>query len=345
VRLATRILISYGYLAALLLLSAAGAALAFEQLGDNINDVLGENFRSVQAGISMLESLERQDSAALSLLLGHAEGRPRLGDADNAFRESIDAARSNVTIEREPEILARIEERFDRFRRVRDEVLMEPAAERLEDYEQRAFPLFEEVKVSVRELIDVNHEAMQRADERARRAAATNAALHGLLVAVALLSLAPLSASMRRHVLSRLQEIGAVSEAISAGDLGRRLDERHTDELGQTARQLNRVLDRYQVSEAELSGHRAHERGMVQSLLRQLPQTAVLFSTSGEVIDSTAGATVTAAVRDGAEEHVRTMEDPAPSEFVVDGQRVTLLPLRPPDRPQIAWLALIEGDD
>jgi HAMP domain-containing protein len=344
-RLSTRLLLGYGYLAGLLLLSAAGAALAFHQLGDNISAVLGENFRSVQAGIRMLESLERQDSAALSLLLGHAEGRARMADADETFGESLAAARANITIEDEAGILDRIEQRFDDYRDVRDEVLAAPAEDRLGEYERRAFGLFEQVKAGVRELIDVNHAAMQRADEHARSAATTNAALHGLLVAVALLSLAPLSASMRRHVLSRLEEIGAVSQAISAGDLGRRLDERHNDELGQTARQLNRVLDRHQVLEAELGGHRSQMRGLTQALLLQLPLPAVLFSTSGEVMESTLEPGATEAIRRAAAGHAVAMEEPRQLEFEAGDCHVRMVPLHPVDRPQCAWLALVQEPD
>lgn len=344
-RLGTRILISYGYLATLLVVGAAGAALSFNLLGDTIGNVLGENFRSVQAGIAMLESLERQDSATLSMLLGQAEGRPRLAEADTAFYAALEAARSNITIEAENDIIARIATRYEAYRDVREEVLERPSAERLADYEQRAFAMFADIKASVLELIDVNHEAMQRADERARGATTTNAALHGLLVALALLSLAPLSASMRRHVLNRLEEIGAVSDAIAEGDLGRRLDERHDDELGLTARQLNRVLDRYQVLEAELAGHRVHESGMVQALLRELPWKAVLFSTSGAVVDSTLDAATEELVHRAAEERVEAMDEPVAAQFDIDGRRVRLVPLSPDDRPQLAWLALVTDPD
>jgi methyl-accepting chemotaxis protein len=340
VRLSTRILVSYGYLATLLLVGAAGAALAFNQLGGTIGRVLGENLRSVQAGIDMLESLERQERAVLALFLDR-DTRPALGAADEAFLAALDAARSNLTIESEGDIIARIEERFAAYRMVRDEVVAAPAAERLRDYDARALPRFAELKQSVRELIGVNHEAMERADARARRAATANAALHALLVALALLSLAPLSASMRRHVFARLEELGEVSEAISAGDLGRRLDDRHVDELGLAGRQLNRVLDRYQMLEAELAGRRAHERGLVRCLLKLLPEPAVLFSPSGEILDSTLDPAMSEAVRRAAEEQVQEMDESVETELTVDHRRVRLLPLKPEGRPQLAWLALV----
>lgn len=339
-RLSTRILVSYGYLATLLLVGAAGAALAFNQLGGTIGRVLGENLRSVQAGIDMLESLERQERAVLALFLDR-DARPALGAADEAFLAALDAAGSNLTIESEGDIIARIEERFAAYRMVRDEVVAAPAAERLRDYDARALPRFAELKQSVRELIGVNHEAMERADARARRAATANAALHALLVALALLSLAPLSASMRRHVFARLEELGEVSEAISAGDLGRRLDDRHVDELGLAGRQLNRVLDRYQMLEAELAGRRAHERGLVRCLLKLLPEPAVLFSPSGEILDSTLDPAMSEAVRRAAEEQVQEMDESVETELTVDHRRVRLLPLKPEGRPQLAWLALV----
>ena len=339
-RLSTRILFGYGYLATLLLVGAAGAAVGFNQLGGTIGRVLGENLRSVQAGIEMLENLERQERAVLALFLDR-DARPALGAADEAFLAALDAAGSNLTIESEGDVIARIEERFAAYRTVRDEIVAAPAAERLRDYDARTLPRFAELKQSVRELIDVNHEAMERADAEARQAATANAALHALLVALALLSLAPLSASMRRHVLARLEEVGEVSEAISAGDLGRRLDDRHVDELGLAGRQLNRVLDRYQMLEAELAGRRAHERGLVRCLLKLLPEPAVLFSPSGEILDSTLDPAMSEAVRRAAEEQVQDMDESVETVLTVDHRRVRLLPLKPEGRPQLAWLALV----
>jgi methyl-accepting chemotaxis protein len=294
----------------------------------------------VQAGIEMLENLERQERAVLALFL-ERDARPALGAADEAFLAALDAAGSNLTIESEGDVIARIEERFAAYRTVRDEIVAAPAAERLRDYDARALPRFAELKQSVRELIDVNHEAMERADAEARQAATANAALHALLVALALLSLAPLSASMRRHVLARLEEVGEVSEAISAGDLGRRLDDRHVDELGLAGRQLNRVLDRYQMLEAELAGRRAHERGLVRCLLKLLPEPAVLFSPSGEILDSTLDPAMSEAVRRAAEEQVQDMDESVETVLTVDHRRVRLLPLKPEGRPQLAWLALV----
>ena len=80
-RIRTRILVGYGYLVGLLVLGAASAAIGFQQLGAAIDRVLAENIDSVRASIAMLESLERQDSATLRLLI---EGEPR--------SEALDAA-------------------------------------------------------------------------------------------------------------------------------------------------------------------------------------------------------------------------------------------------------------
>lgn len=336
-------MISYGYLAGLLLIGAAVAALAFHRLGDNISDVLGENFRSVQAGIEMLESLERQDSAALSLLLGQSSARARVESADAAFLQSIEAARSNITIDEEAEVIGQVEERFATYRELRDQAIAEPADERLLDYQASVLPPFNQVKESVRELIDINHDAMVRADANARRAAISNAALYALLVALALLSMAPLSASLRRHVFSRLDELREVSSAIAGGDLGRRLDDRNLDELGLAARQLNRVLDRHEMLEGELSGHRSRERRLVRSLLTYLPHPAVLFSPSGQPLEATVDQTLADRVREAAREAVEGMEEPRAADFGVAGRHVKLIPLRPGSGPEVAWLALLDG--
>jgi 7,8-dihydro-6-hydroxymethylpterin-pyrophosphokinase len=109
-RLRTRILLGYWYLVGLLIVGAAGAALSFLSLGTNIGTVLEENFDSVRASMAMLDALERQDSALLSKLLGDSEAGAALGASEQAFMAAVAAARANITIAGETEVLDRIEQ-------------------------------------------------------------------------------------------------------------------------------------------------------------------------------------------------------------------------------------------
>ena len=86
--LRTRLLAAYGYLVVVMLAAAVAATLGFHAVGQGIGRVLDENVRSVRASIDMLETLERQDSAVLGVLLERAGAEDRLDLSGRAFAEA-----------------------------------------------------------------------------------------------------------------------------------------------------------------------------------------------------------------------------------------------------------------
>ena len=286
-KLRTRILFGYWYLVGLLIVGAAGAALSFLSLGRSIGIVLEENFDSVRASMAMLDALERQDSALLSQLLGDAEAEKALEASERAFVSAVAAARANVTIAGEIEVLDTIDDGHAKYLAARDRLLEGSWERPLAAYQAETLPLFMALKQSVYDLLDLNHRAMVEADQRAQSAARNRAIVHGMLVAGALLSLAFLSQALGREVLARLSGLSSVAQAIAAGDTVRRAVPGGNDELGVVARQLNAMLDHAQSIEAELEGRLRQDRQLLLGLLGQLPQPAALLSLGGGLVAST----------------------------------------------------------
>lgn len=337
--LQNRILLTYGYLIVLVVLGAVSAALGFRDLGASIDNVLGENFESVRASTSMLESLERQDSAMLAMLLGESTARADLDHAQETFLRSLDRARANVTIRGEAELLAELEQEFDAYRGSRDALLAEAPERPLQAYELSTSPAFGRVKDRILELVDLNHEAMQRADAEAQRSATTRAALHGLLVAVAVLSLAPLIRTIRRDVLSRIHELADVASAIAAGDRRRRVSVDQNDELGLVARQLNAVLDQLQHAETEAAGEMDRDRRLLRALLEELGAPAALATRDGRLLAATLDPELIPDLAEALESRARS----GPFErgtLSAAGRRLDLRPLRTGGDRLIGWLAL-----
>lgn len=285
--LRVRILLSYGYLFALLLVSATGAALGFQKLGQAIGQVLAENFSSVQAAKTMLESLERQESALRSLWSGEEAARDGLAAAQKQFTAGLEQAKESVRLEAEKGIVATIEASYA-------EIAIDPAQPApvlpgplLLSYERKTFPDFNKVRQQIFELIEINHGEMVKADDYAQRSALRNAIIHALLVTVALFSLGFLTREMQRLVLDRIDELKAVAQGIAAGQRRRRASVVRQDELGLVAQQLNAALDNQEEVEAEMQGRLAQQRQLLLALLAARGRPSALFSFSGELIAST----------------------------------------------------------
>ena len=286
-KLQTRLLLSHGYLVTLVLIGAAGAALGFYGLGNRIGQVLDGNFESVRASMEMLEALERQDSAVLTALLEFDHPRVDVELSERVFLDALDRARANLTEEDERPALEAIARQFDDYRVARDRLLSSPSERPLAEYEGECSPQFESVKERVRGLLDLNHRAMVRADRETQSAAAKRALGYALLTAIALISLGSLSRDLRVNLISGLDELRSVSQAIEHGDLRRRASAQRTDELGAVARAVNGLLDAHE----ELSGRsQVRETRLRELLLGSLDREgrpAAIVSLGGDVVAST----------------------------------------------------------
>jgi methyl-accepting chemotaxis protein len=283
--LRTRLLIGYGYLVLLLVVTAVSAAIGFFGLSKGIDRILEENFDSVESSTRMLEALERQDSATFKHLLGDSS-RDRLDEVDATFENSLAAARANITLEREAELIDQIERDYEAYRVAREELIARGPARPLVQYNEEVFPHFNRVKEDVMTLLDVNHDAMIAADRAAQASAMRSGVWLGVLVTIGLLSFVLLTRALQKHLLSRLAEFEEVTEAIASGDEFRRLPVERSDELGTIARHFNTSIDRIDEVRSEARGRLSEYKGLVVGLLAEVPEEAVLLALDGSVIAS-----------------------------------------------------------
>lgn len=343
--LKTRLLLGYGYLVTLVVLGAITAALGFSRLGDDLGQVLADNFESVRAATDMIEALERQDSALLALLLGQEEGaEAALSPSETAFRQALEAARANLTEESEEQVIEQIAQRFEAFRAARQELLARRPERPLRAYEEETFPRFEAVKASVLELLELNHEAMVAADRAAEAAAGRGAVFHGLLAAVGLLSLGLLSRGLNRRLLGRLDEVEEVAEAIARGDRSRRADDRESDELGLVARQLNAVLDTQAELEGTMRGRLAQQRQLVLGVLAERTGPAALFTLTGDLVATFLDSEETTAARRALADLAEAEREAGSAEIATAGRTLRLTRLKANGVRPVGWLATFASD-
>ncbi len=292
--LRTRILLGYGYLIGLLLLSVSVAAINSQRVAGNAKQILDRNIQSLGQAIEMLAQLERQDSETLLGLLQPASGTgTSLEDAEHAFEVALAAAdeTSKSSIDDEDRnVLTILREEFEDYRKARGDLLSSQHDDQdaaAEDYKGRTQKAFMALKKEVNDYVTQKTEALKLANDAASRSAIEGAVLLGVLVTIALLSLGFLSRSLQRDVLGRLTEVGHVTEAIAAGDRRRRVRDFYQDELGLVARQLNAALDRQHELESQMQGRLLEQRRVLVGLLNQWPTPAAMIGIDGELVAST----------------------------------------------------------
>lgn len=294
--LRTLLLLGYGYLVALLLVTAAVSALGLQRFGRSLDRVLRENLTSVQASMDMLDALERQRAATFDVLLGEAAATAALTVADADFDAALTIARDHAFALGEPELVANLSNEAAALRAARTALLERRAERLLATYEELVGPRFLAVKRDVMSVLRRNADAIREADQRAREEALTFSLGLATLVVVALLSLGFMSRALQQTILSRLTKLRELSDAVAAGDRARRFPVGREDELGVLARHLNVALDRHEALQAQMEGRFNQQCQLLLGHLAQLDHPAALVALDGDVIASTLGARAEARV-------------------------------------------------
>jgi methyl-accepting chemotaxis protein len=155
-----------GFLILTMMLAVAGVWSIHEltTIGKSVQSMLDDNYKSINAGKTMTEALEREDSAVLLLLSGKWEqGRSIIESGDELFQRGFTIAQDNVTI---PGELAYVDEVNTKYKIYKD-LWVKPIVDtskqgNLDWYFQEVHKAFIDAKLSVEKLIALNDQTMYR---------------------------------------------------------------------------------------------------------------------------------------------------------------------------------------
>ncbi len=159
-----KILSGFFILAMMLLIAGAISIKEFLNIGQSVQSMLDENYRSINAANTMMEALDRENSGILQVLMGCSSvGERTIRSGDSLFSESFYIAQSNITIENESHYIQRIDQNYSSFQKrwlqlVRDTENQEA----ISWYYDNLHTDFLTVKNSVYELLELNQKTLYR---------------------------------------------------------------------------------------------------------------------------------------------------------------------------------------
>lgn len=231
----------------ILLIIALWSISNFNSLSSSINNIMEENYRSIQSSENMIENIERQDSAILLMLSGQDnEGLTTFRNYEQDFLKWFSRAEDNITINGESEIINEINEsyteyliRFDEFRNLQGE-------ERQQYYNEVYSEWFFNTKEKIRELRGINQEEMisaqQEADFRANRAMLSTALISILGIIVAILS----GFYLTNKILSPVNQLQSGIQKVASKNFKEKLPVNSNDEIGELTEEFNKMIDKLQ---------------------------------------------------------------------------------------------------
>jgi hypothetical protein len=185
--------LGFGGLLLVILIIGIQSIIHLTKLGESIDVILRENYRSVIACQQMKEALERMDSGILFELLGYTQkGDELIRKNELAFEMALEVELHNITLPGEEEKANHLQSLFGQYRTVlkRIEDSKVPINVRRNAYFTDLFPLFLQIKDTAGEILRMNQQNMSDANDLARnRAAAARKQMYIFLCAGAIVGL------------------------------------------------------------------------------------------------------------------------------------------------------------
>lgn len=257
-------------------------------LGQSVDRILRDNYKSVVAAQQMKESLERLDSSATFCLAGRTtRARAQYNQYLPAFQKALDIEVNNITEPGESELTSHLSRDFTQYRSTLEGLLfgkqIDAEAQR-KLYFAELEPRFVNLKSLAQQVLDLNQDAIVRANERAKSAAAKN--VTGGIIALLLAVAASLWLAYRgvANVMVPISSLTLRAAEITQGRLLQKLELRRSDEIGQLAEAFNAMADALHEAHTREESRLTRAQHQSEAALNALPIPAMVVDRGGVVV-------------------------------------------------------------
>ncbi|MFZ0242857.1 MAG: ATP-binding protein [Desulfobacterales bacterium] len=285
-----KLMLGFGGLLAVIAIVGAMTMLQINELGEAIDMILKENYRSVVACQDMKESLERMDSGTLFTLAGNEpEGKRLIEEYTSKFRDAMHMELGNITLPGEHEKADKIQALFERYVEVIPlvtEVGRSPE-ERKAEYFSKMQPLFQEIKEVAQNILLMNQTNMNEANNTARSLADT--AHRRMLTAIMVSAFLALLFSYLAHrwILHPINRLIESTNEIRGGNLDLVLEGGSRDEIGRLSESFNEMVAALRQVRKEDRINLMRTKRATEEVFKALPTAIAVLDLEGKVEVST----------------------------------------------------------
>jgi two-component system, NtrC family, sensor histidine kinase KinB len=281
-----KLMIGFGSVLAIVIVMGVLTMKQIQYLGEAIDIILRENYRSVIASQDMKEALERMDSGILFSFAGKQEEGNRLVQENaSRFLAALDVESGNITLPGEGEKAGRIRTLFPEYVKAIPPVMniSLPKEEREMIYFSKLLPLFLETKRTSQEILEMNQANMIEANDAARQQAGS--ALRRMLTAmVACAILAGLFGYLaHRWILKPIHKLTESTNEIRRGNLDFVLETGSRDEIGLLSESFNEMAAFLRQARKIEQMNLIRTKQATEVVFKTLPEAVAVFDLQGRV--------------------------------------------------------------
>jgi len=281
-----KLFLGFGGLLAITLIIGAMSIVLLTELGESVDVILRENYRSVVACQDMKEALERMDSGILFVFLGYRnKGTQLIQENREKFLATLKIQEGNITIEGEAERTAELSNLFARYREALQEVSAPVEIRRTdaERYFSEILPLFQKIKGIADSILQMNQSTMSAANERARvKAAAARSRMLVLLIAGVAVA-AVFMVFTGKWILKPIDRLTWSVDEISRGNLDLVVKIDSHDEIGRLSEEFNTMAERLREFRRTGQAHLMRIQRSTEQAFESLPDAIAVVDGAGTI--------------------------------------------------------------
>jgi NtrC-family two-component system sensor histidine kinase KinB len=278
--------LGFGGLLLIILIIGIQSIVQLTRLGESVDVILRENYRSVIACQEMKEALERMDSGVLFTLLGYSqEGTDFIRKNELAFEKALQIELNNITLPGEREKAHHLQKLFEKYREVLKAVedSKTPAAERQQVYMTQLYPLFQDIKTTAGQILDMNQENMSDANDRARAKAASSRNYMYLLLLAGGVVAAGFVVFTEKWILRPIHRLIRSAEEIKSGNLDLVVPVQSRDEVGRLSESFNAMAEGLREIRRSDQAKLVRIQDSTQHTFNSLPDAVAILDLQGRV--------------------------------------------------------------
>jgi len=298
--------LALGFLGLLVIMTVTGVhnLTRITTLGQSIEVILRENYRSVVACQQMKEAIDRMDSGAVFVLLNAEEkGSGQIRTQEPLFEKALATELGNITLPGEGAAAEALERLYRQYRTTLG-VMTDPAVgreARRNAYFGELLPLFQQIKEKTDTIERMNQKNMVEMDARAKRQAASVRRQMYLMLTASMLVAAGFLFLTGKWILRPIKRLISSANEIRTGNLDLVLPSDSRDEIGQLSEAFNEMA-------ASLREFRRTDRAKLlrsqrstQQAFDSLPDAIAVLTAEGEVEVATKAAAAAFGLRPGVQ--------------------------------------------
>ncbi len=281
-----KLILGFGGLLFIIVLIGMQSIRELEHLGQSIDVILRENYRSVIACQQMKEALQRIDTGALFIMLGYRDiGEEQIAKNEMDFEKALQIELNNITLPDEGEKAGFIKIAFEQYRETLRQIRSTGATfdARRDVYFVRLLPFYQQIRESAEEIIHMNQENMSEANDRARaKAASARQRMYYLLLTGATVAIVfiYLTGGWILRPITRLIDF---TDQVTRGNLELFIQSNSRDEIGRLSEAFNKMTASLREFRRSDQAKLVRVQRSTQTAFNSLPDSVALIDLEGTI--------------------------------------------------------------